>query len=102
MKPTPTEIIESQKRVQQWFVQTAPLIEWAAMDSPLGTLYLARNAAGVCQLDFGIDEATFIEEINPLARTDRNRAALAVVMGQLDEYFAGSAGALTCQSISAR
>lgn len=89
MKPTQAEITESRARVQQWFAQTAPLIEWAAMESPLGVLYIARNAAGVCNLDFGVDEMKFVERIDPLAHTHRNPDALATAMAQLEEYFAG-------------
>jgi len=89
MKPSQTELAESRKRLRQWFARTAPLIEWAAMESPLGVLYIARNAAGICNLDFRIDELTFLERIDPLARAQRSTDALAPVLAQLEEYFAG-------------
>jgi methylated-DNA-[protein]-cysteine S-methyltransferase len=88
-EPNASELSASRQKVQQWFVQTAPRIEWAAMDSPLGTLYLARNTVGLCHLNFGISEDTFMAHIDPLARTHHNRAELSAVMQQLDEYFEG-------------
>lgn len=89
MKPTQSEIQASRQHVLEWFVKSAPLVEWAAMDSPLGTLYLAKNVAGLCSLDFGTDESTFVEHLDPLARTARVTDALAPVMRQLEQYFAG-------------
>ena len=89
MKPTPSEIQASHQHVLEWFAKSAPLVEWAAMDSPLGTVYLARNVAGLCSLDFGTDESTFVEHLNPLARTERDTDALAPVIRQLEQYFAG-------------
>lgn len=89
MKPTLTDIQSSRQRVWAWFASSAPLIEWAAMDSPLGTVYVARNAAGLCSLDFGTDESTFVGNLDLLARTERNASALSAVIRQLDQYFEG-------------
>lgn len=89
MEPVRHEIETSRQRVQQWFVRTAPLIEWTAMESPLGILYMARNIVGLCSLDFGTDESAFVERLDPLAHTARNPDSLAPAMTQLEEYFAG-------------
>lgn len=80
---------ESRRRVQNWFVNTAPLIQWASTDSPLGTIYLARNVAGLSSLDFGVSEEAFIARIDLLARTRFDPAALAQAVDQLHEYFEG-------------
>jgi methylated-DNA-[protein]-cysteine S-methyltransferase len=87
--PPQAEIEKSHRRVKAWFASTAPLIQWAATESPLGTIYLARNAAGLCKLDFGVTEAAFIERLDPVARTEYNEEALAPAITQLQEYFAG-------------
>ena len=48
------EVERSRVRVLDWFARTAPLIEWAEMESPLGELYMARSEAGLCKLMFGV------------------------------------------------
>ena len=88
-EPMSTSLQESRQRLQNWFKVTAPTLSWATLDSPLGTIYLARNEAGICNLDFGIDENQFMEILDPLARTERNPNALSKPMKQLDEYFEG-------------
>ncbi|HLV36961.1 MAG TPA: methylated-DNA--[protein]-cysteine S-methyltransferase [Spirillospora sp.] len=87
--PPQAEIEKSRRRVMAWFASAAPLIQWAATESPLGTIYLARNAAGLCKLNFGVTETAFIEHLDPAARTEYNEEALAPVIAQLQEYFAG-------------
>jgi O-6-methylguanine DNA methyltransferase len=88
-EPTQAALHESQRRLHTWFEATAPTINWAALDSPLGTIYLARSVAGICKVDFGVDEDQFMETVDPLARTEHDPNRLYAAMKQLDEYFAG-------------
>jgi methylated-DNA-[protein]-cysteine S-methyltransferase len=89
---TPPEAVVagSRRRVQGWFAQTAPLIRWDVIPSPLGPLYIATSVAGLCNVDFGVSQAHFLSELDPLARTEQDPVALAPVAGQLLAYFAGT------------
>lgn len=88
--PPDSAIAQSRRRVQKWFAQAAPLIQWDAIESPLGLLYIAASAQGLYRVDFGVDRVTFLNSLDPLARTEQNPAALALVTQQLREYFAGN------------
>lgn len=85
--PTPTEVNQSRQQVLAWFAQTAPLIRWTDMESPVGTIYLAVNEHGLCNLDFGINLEVFLNRLAPLARTEEQ--TLAEYTTQLQEYFSG-------------
>jgi methylated-DNA-[protein]-cysteine S-methyltransferase len=87
--PKKAAILASRSKVTRWFVQTAPLIRWDVIDSPLGRLYIAANDRGLCGLDFGISQADFIRQLDPMAHTEQARETLAPVSRQLQEYFAG-------------
>ena len=88
-EPSQAALLTSRQRMQDWFKATAPTINWATLDSPLGTIYMARNTAGICKLDFGTDEDGFMEALDPLARTEHDPNPLSTTMKQLDEYFTG-------------
>lgn len=88
--PAETAVTASRRRVTGWFVETAPLLQWDVIPSPLGPLYIATSAKGLCNVDFGVSEADFIERLDPLARTERNPATLASIAEQLQAYFAGT------------
>jgi methylated-DNA-[protein]-cysteine S-methyltransferase len=79
----------SRRRVHNWFAQTAPLIRWDVTESPLGPLYIAASAQGLCNVDFGVSRADFLNRLDPLARIEQDPAALALVAAQLRAYFAG-------------
>ncbi len=81
---------DSRRRVQEGVEQTGPPIQWDVIESPLGPLYLAASAQGLCRIDFSADPATFLSGLDPLARTEQNPAALAPVAEQLREYFASA------------
>ncbi|NIO39857.1 MAG: hypothetical protein GTO41_06485, partial [Burkholderiales bacterium] len=72
-----------------WFANTAPLIQWDVIESPLGPLYIAAGAQGLCNLDFGVNQEAFVGGLDPLARTEQNAEALTPVAQQLRAYFAG-------------
>ena len=88
--PSEAALAQSRRQVQNWFAQTAPLIQWDVMNSPLGSLYIAANARGLCSLDFGVDLDTFLNRLDPRARTEHNPAALVPITEQLRLYFAGA------------
>lgn len=83
------EVGRSRARVLDWFARTAPLVEWAEMDSPLGALFLARSEVGLCRLMFDVEEDGFRERLPARARTRRNPDALREAREQLDAYFDG-------------
>ena len=85
------EVGRSRARVRDWFARTAPLVEWAEMDSPLGALYLARSEVGLCRLMFDVEEDGFREHLPARARTRRNPDALCEAREQLEAYFSGNA-----------
>lgn len=87
--PASAALRRSRRRVDAWFAQTAPLIEWDAIESPIGRIYLAASAQGLCRVDFGVSEEAFLNQLDVLARVERNPASLARVTQQLREYFAG-------------
>ncbi|MCS7220825.1 MAG: methylated-DNA--[protein]-cysteine S-methyltransferase [Anaerolineae bacterium] len=66
------------------------MIRWDVMDSPLGPLYLAASDQGICHVDFGVGLDDFLARLDPTARVERDPAALAPVVAQLREYFAGA------------
>jgi methylated-DNA-[protein]-cysteine S-methyltransferase len=88
---TPPEdvLAHSRRRVKDWFARTAPLIQWDVVESPLGSIYIAASAQGVCSVEFGVGLEAFLSKLDPLALTDWNPAALVAVTRQLCEYFDG-------------
>jgi methylated-DNA-[protein]-cysteine S-methyltransferase len=86
--PPETDVAASRRWVGRWFAQTAPLIQWDVIASPLGPLFVAASAQGLCRVDFGVSREDFLSGLDPLARTERNPAVLASITAQLQEYFA--------------
>ena len=89
------EVARSREAVQGWFARTARLVEWAELESPLGTMYVARSEAGLCRLMFGVEEECFRDALPARARTRRNPDALRDEREQLDGYFDGSLRSFT-------
>jgi methylated-DNA-[protein]-cysteine S-methyltransferase len=87
--PPAAAVARSRRRVQNWYAQNAPLIQWDQMSSPLGQLFVAVNRQGLCAVVFGRSEADFLGRFDPLARLEKNPAAAAQVRAQLLEYFSG-------------
>ncbi|MGD9099804.1 MAG: methylated-DNA--[protein]-cysteine S-methyltransferase [Anaerolineae bacterium] len=87
--PPDEALARSRRELGRWFAQAAPLVQWDVIESPLGSLYVAASAQGLCHLAFGVSQADFLGGLDPLARTERNDIALASVAAQLQEYFAG-------------
>lgn len=85
--PSDTAVSASLHRVKRWFDQTSPLIQWDAIASPLGLLYVAVSVKGLCAVDFGVTETEFLSHMDPLARSERNVAALMPFVEQLQTYF---------------
>ena len=85
--PSEAAVSASRLRVERWFTETAPLIQWDVIDSPLGPLYVAASAKGMCAVDFGLTATAFLDQLDLLARSERNPAAMAPFVAQLQEYF---------------
>ena len=63
-------------------------IFWDSTPSPIGTVFVAVNRHGaVTRLTFGLSQREFLEEAGPGAVRDRQ--AVAPVLTELEEYFAG-------------
>jgi methylated-DNA-[protein]-cysteine S-methyltransferase len=88
--PPAAAMIRSRSRVQKWFGQTAPFIQWDQMRSPLGELFVGISGQGLCAVDFGRREADFFERFDRQARLEKNPKAVAEAMAQLREYFSGA------------
>lgn len=87
--PEPIAIAESRQNIDKWFAQTARLIQWDSIQSPVGILLVAKNERGICRVQFGDDVDTFMNTLDPSARTEQSADALTPVAHQFDEYFAG-------------
>jgi methylated-DNA-[protein]-cysteine S-methyltransferase len=87
--PPPSLLSRSRARVNEWFADEAPSIQWSEMNSPLGPLFAAVNPKGLCALDFGRQEKEFLSRFDLRVRLERNPQAVEQVLAQLREYFAG-------------
>lgn len=87
--PPAALLSRSRARVNKWFADEAPLIQWSQMNSPLGPLFAAVNRKGLCALDFGRRENEFLSRFDLRVRLERNPQAVEQVLAQLREYFAG-------------
>ena len=87
--PPGDALAQSRRRVQNWFAQTAPLIQWGTVESPLGPIYIAASAHGVCSVNFGVSLNVFLNKLDPLACAEWKPQALEPAAQQLREYFAG-------------
>ncbi|HVO94289.1 MAG TPA: methylated-DNA--[protein]-cysteine S-methyltransferase [Terriglobales bacterium] len=87
--PRRAALAQSKTRVKNWFTQEAPVIHWSEMRSPLGPLFVATSARGLCAVDFGRNENDFIARLDPRARLVKETHELLQVTLQLKEYFAG-------------
>ena len=87
--PSDERVAQSRRRVRDWFVRTAPLIQWDVVGSPVGPLYIAVSTKGVYSVDFGVTRPAFLGQLDPLACAEHNPAAVAFAAAQLREYFAG-------------
>jgi methylated-DNA-[protein]-cysteine S-methyltransferase len=86
--PPEAAVSKSRMSVKRWYSETAPLIQWGEMSSPLGKLFVAVNARGLCALDFGRRESDFLQRLDAQARLEKNPKAVQSVTKQLLEYFA--------------
>lgn len=87
--PPKRALARSRARVRKWFEEQAPRIQWGAMDSPLGMLFVAISSRGLCAVDFGRKESDFLSRLDPLARLEQEPTAVAQALAQLREYFSG-------------
>jgi methylated-DNA-[protein]-cysteine S-methyltransferase len=88
--PPVSTLSRSHARVHEWFGQTAQLIQWDQMRSPLGQLFVGVSRQGLCAVDFGRGEADFLERFDRQARLEKNPKAVAQAMAQLRDYFSGA------------
>jgi O-6-methylguanine DNA methyltransferase len=87
--PAKKALAHSRARVRKWLAEKAPLIHWGQMRSPLGLPFAAVSRQGLCALDFGRQEADFLDRLDSQARLEKNPKAVENIMAQLREYFAG-------------
>jgi methylated-DNA-[protein]-cysteine S-methyltransferase len=89
-EPPTSAVNGSRTRVREWFGQTAQLIQWDQMRSPLGRLFVGVSRQGLCAVDFGRSEAEFLKRFDRRARLEKNPKAVAQAMAELREYFSGA------------
>ena len=87
--PASQELDKSRRAVSDWFAKTAVLINWDTIDTPIGPLYLAVTDDGLNRVGFNQPQDSFISQLDPMARTERNPRAITDVADQLVDYFAG-------------
>ena len=87
--PQDAQVEASRQRVESWFQETAPLIRWDGIETPIGMLYFAVNARGLCRVALGGTPESFQALLDPLAHLERSGEALAEFRQQLAAYFAG-------------
>ena len=88
--PPEAALTRSRAHLRDWFQSEAPLIDWGAMESPLGTLFVAATERGVCAVDFGRNESEFLQRLDPLAHLEKNSPAVKHALEQLRAYFSGT------------
>lgn len=86
-EPPRAALDRSRARVNMWFADTAPLIRWGEMRSPLGTLFVAVTDGGLCAVDFGRTQTDFLARFDARARLERDTGLVAAALTQLNEYF---------------
>ena len=67
----------------------AAIIHWGEIATPLGPLFAAVSERGVCAVEFGRRKPRFLMLSKTGAHLEKNPGAVAPVMAQLREYFAG-------------
>ena len=89
--PAPQEatLARSRERIENWFKSIAPTIRWGEMSSPLGTVYIAVTANGLCAVDFGRREIDFLARFEPRTHLEKDSSAVQEAIDQLREYFSG-------------
>ncbi len=87
--PPEDALAGSRRVIGGWFAQTALLIRWDKIETPVGPLYLAVTDAGLNRIGFNQPEESFFAQLDPLARTERDPRAVKHAAAQLAEYFAG-------------
>lgn len=76
-------------RKHKTIAPSLPLIHWSHVNSPLGRLFIAASAQGLCAIVFKQHEETFIANLRSGVALKRDRDAIAQIRAQLEEYFSG-------------
>lgn len=87
--PAEADVAASRQHIEEWFMETAPTIRWDAAEASVGMVYVAMSEEGVCAVDFAIEEADFLAELDPMARIRHDSKAVDEALRQLCEYFDG-------------
>lgn len=77
------------RTVEPQVANQSPTIRWSEMKSPLGPLFVAASKRGVCAIEFGRRKPRFSTLAKTGAHLERDSRAVAPVLAQLREYFAG-------------
>lgn len=85
--PPDEAVVESRRRVKDWFAEAAPTLWWDVIESPLGALYVASGEKGLRCLIFGVSKEEFFSELDPLAQMVRDPHRMAAITEQLRAYF---------------
>lgn len=66
-------------------------IYYAAIDSPVGRVFVAASTTGVARVAFGRTDSAFVRQVRQQLHAEvvRSSARLGAILEQLDAYFAG-------------
>ncbi len=90
--PPDEAVTQCRRRIDNWFVGAAPLIRWDVIETPLGALYLATSAEGLCRVELGVGVKKFLSVLDPMARTEHDATILASITAQFRAYFSNPRG----------
>lgn len=85
--PPDASLTQCRRQINGWFVETAPLLSWDMLETPIGTLYLAASSRGLCRVELGVSQERFLSQLDPMARTERNSTMLESITAQFRAYF---------------
>jgi methylated-DNA-[protein]-cysteine S-methyltransferase len=71
--------------------QPAPPVYYAALDSPVGRIFVAASPAGLARVGFGRSDSAFVRTLRAELETEIQHSSkrLAAILGQIAAYFAG-------------
>lgn len=87
--PPAAAVAASRTRVESWYRDTAPLIHWCRLRTPIGPLHLAASGKGLLRVSFTDDSAAFLEELDRRAQLVEDHESMRPYRQQLTDYFRG-------------
>lgn len=90
--PSVAEVAQSRSRVEAWYRETAPMIFWCRLNTPIGIVHLAASDQGLRRVSFQRDTGAFLDELDGRSRWIEDAPQMAEYRQQLLDYFDGELG----------